>query len=120
MFRGFRYCMWSRCCWICLKFVRAEWKTAFIEDNVSGGNDASGVQIKASISTVIRWIPEKDAGCGLRAELVWCNGCLVGETETAEHPDVAVIRWSTEQKLKRSNGATRLTWSAVNKVGSSR
>ena len=47
------------------------------------------------------------------------GGCLVGEAQAAKHPEVSVVRWSTQEPLEWYHWRRGVAWAPVEKVSGS-
>ncbi|GJR18539.1 hypothetical protein Tco_0967066 [Tanacetum coccineum] len=55
----------------------ADGKDSFVKCDMTENDDFVGVQVKASISTIIVRVPEKDRWCGTRGKFVLWKGVRV-------------------------------------------
>ena len=78
----------------------SEREDGFVEHHVARRDDATGVVIKAPITTMISGVTQEDTSTGSGAEFVSGGGCLVGEAQAAKHPEVSVVQWSTQEPLE--------------------
>ncbi|GKB94280.1 hypothetical protein Tco_0980417, partial [Tanacetum coccineum] len=72
----------------------AEGKDSFVKCDMTGNDDFVGVQVKASISTMIVRVPEKDRWCGTRGKFVRWKGVRV--TKASKRAKVGVRCWFVE------------------------
>lgn len=89
---------------------------ALIKCDMSRGDYPSSGKIKASITTMIRWVPKKDTSRRPSSELIRGCGCLIWKTKATKHSQMMVFRWSTKQQLKGCEASTGLARPAINEV----
>jgi len=68
---------------------------------------------------MISGVTQEDTSTGSGAEFVSGGGCLVGEAQAAKHPEVSVVRWSTQEPLERCHWRRGVAWAPVEKVSGS-
>jgi hypothetical protein len=78
----------------------AKWELLLVEDHVTGGVDAAGGAVVASISTVIGRVADEGAWHRARHELVSRRRHHVREAERAEHAEVIVGGWYPKEELE--------------------
>jgi hypothetical protein len=65
-------------------------KHIFVEDDVTGDDDAMGAEVKTTIPLVVRGVPKEEASSGAGRQLMRSSSGSVGIAGTAEHAVVVV------------------------------
>nr|GEV81359.1 hypothetical protein [Tanacetum cinerariifolium] len=87
-------------CGVACGVVCGERKDSFIKCDIMGNDDFVGVQVNASISTMIVRVPEKDKWCGTRGKFVRWKGVRV--TKASKRAKVGVRGGISEERVMRA------------------
>lgn len=88
----------------------------FVEHHVTRGDDASGCEVEAAVTSVIGRIADEHARCGPRRELVRCCGHEVGEAPAAEHAELAVGGVDAEEECVRRSCTSGAAGSSIDEI----
>jgi hypothetical protein len=91
-------CRWR---WSSGRGARSEGEHILDKVDMARGVDAARRRVIAPVATVIRRVPEEDAGDGAAVELVQRCGLSVGVAEAPEDAESVVVWGSPQQKFMR-------------------